>query len=664
MERQKELECNLPLARDCARMGLLSLFKCRSGDATPTPPEMEDTATGETRSEPNLLWRCGTFDSYSLGEHVQAIHRDGEPPIVLPAFAVEFASGCSEWKSLSDHVAYQVERHGWDSLQVETLKRILPELTTGGVLISSAIVLERLAAMSPGPASSPPQIAALGFPTGGDRVALLERSIRSFARNLSEHGRKAEFLVADSSGNTRHTDAFRTCLIQLGAELDIPISFSARPEKEAFARALVEIGACSYETAEFALLDPLETGFACGANRNALLLHCAGQMLCSIDDDVVCDLFRSGPAEQRLALFSNRDPFSRWLFPDKESAETFAVPESADFLAAHESLLGKSARDLVRGLRADECDFGNLRDRVLERLSAPNLRIRSTFFGHLGDPGIPSSAYYLYYDGENRRRLTESEERYQAVFSSRSVQTLCPVPAIGDASVSPGMAMGLDHRELLPPFFPVLHAEDFSWGAAVWQCCGRALLGHVPLAIRHAPPPKPILTPADFTADRRVVIFEWAHLLRYLLLEFEPAARLSDSERMIGLGKHLSALAALAPADFVYAIGKLILRFESERLSWLERELREDHETPDYWREDLERHIDHVRASLAHDDFDIPLDLKSKGSPEDNRLFMQRALGRYGRLLQEWPVLVQGAITLRGSGRALFVKLPAGNSMG
>ena len=40
--------------------------------------------------------------------------------------------------------------------------------------------------------------------------------------------------------------------------------------------------------------------------------------------------------------------------------------------------------------------------------SAP--RVRATFTGHIGDPGIPTSAYNLYYEGENFERLTSSEE--------------------------------------------------------------------------------------------------------------------------------------------------------------------------------------------------------------------------------------------------------------
>jgi hypothetical protein len=322
-------------------------------------------------------------------------------------------------------------------------------------------------------------------------------------------------------------------------------------------------------------------------------------------------------------------------------------------------MLGRTVRDLVQDLSPGECSFDNLRDQLLERMNAPALRVRSTFLGHLGDPGIPTSLYYLYYDGENRRRLTESEEHYRSVFGSRSVQTIVPTLSLGDASVSPGMAMGLDHRELLPPFFPVLHAEDFSWGAAAWRCCGSALMGHIPLAVRHAPPWKPILTPDDFNSGRSVVVFEWAHLLRYLILDFAPPSEHSDAQRTQALGRHLTEFATLSKRDFANEIGKLILRYESDRLNWLERELREDMETPDFWRNDLARHLDNVRSSLTHEDFDIPLDLKGRGTPEEAREFMKSALGRYGQLLDEWPALVEGAAALRDSGRSLFEDLSA-----
>lgn len=632
-------------------MGLLSLFQRR------TEQEVAPVAAYPRHPAPlksaETLWRCGVFESYPLGEQIQAVHRTGSTPRIFPSFALEFALSCSEFLPLRQHVAEYAERHAWDSLQVEALERLLPELHDAGLLVCTTDLLTHIAADDS--QSTPSPIRFIGFPTGGARVALLERALRSFADNARQHGRTIDYLVADSSAQPEHSTAFRERLTALRSELGISILYAGPQEKRSFVAVLAKMDACSVESAEFALLDPLGTGFACGANRNALLLHGAGEMLCSVDDDVVCRLAAPPNAQSGLACFSNTDPYARWLFANRDRGWEAAQWTNGDFLGSNEEMLGRGIGQLFHRVAPDSYDFSKTGGSFIRRVESKPGFVRATFFGHVGDPGIPSSAYYLYYDDENRRRLTESEAHYRSVFSSRSVHTMVPRPAIGDSSVCPGMAMGLDHRTLLPPFIPVLHAEDYAWGAALWQCCGDAFLGHVPLAIQHDPGAgKTILTPENFTQNRRVVIFEWAHLLRRLILDFEPAEQEAPAARMRSLGEEFIQLANLSERDFATALAEVVLEHESEKLSWLEKQLTEDTESPEFWREDVQKHLDHIRQALTHEDFDIPFDLKPGRTPGEARTLIQTLLGRYGRLLQEWPAMVEAAAELRRRGEGLF----------
>jgi hypothetical protein len=218
------------------------------------------------------------------------------------------------------------------------------------------------------------------------------------------------------------------------------------------------------------------------------------------------------------------------------------------------------------------------------------------------------------------------------------------------------MAMGLDHRELLPPFYPVLHAEDFVYGAALWRCCPDAVLGHVPFAIVHDPPSgKPIVQPSDLHSGRRAVVFEFAHLMRRLILVHQLAPRASAEERMQALGRGLAEIGRIPRDDFRDFLRVQTLEHESERIGYLERRLRESPDAADFWRNDVQALIDHSRESLDYDDFDIPFDLKSSRSPEENRRLMQALIGRFGESLQVWSAMVTAARELREEGRGLFV---------
>jgi hypothetical protein len=618
-------------------MGLLSRFRSNAPAQTVHFPV----------SKPAALWRRGDFVAVSVGAEFQTVYPRGGTPFILPSFAVEFAQGCHRFRPLNDHLGEHAENHGWHSQQMQALSEWLPRLIEAGALVSS----EQVRAMCSANAASDSneRIESIGFPTGGQRVPLLERALRSFAENAQRHGRAPDFVVADSSTQAEHRGLYRDMLSELSGSLGVRILYSGEEERLEYCEALIRKG-CRRDAVEFGLLDPLGTGFACGANRNTLLLQGAGRMLCSIDDDVVCRL--AAPPEARaarLALFSHCDPFARWPFASAEEARETVTFSDHDFLAAHETLLGRSIASLIP--YDGELDLTDLDDEFLRRLALGGGRVRTSFFGHVGDPGIPTSCYYLFYQGENRRRLTPSEKHFRGALTSRSLLALVPGPAIGDASISPGMAMGLDHRELLPPFPPVLHAEDFVFGAAVWQCCPGAFSGQVPLAVHHDPPPgKPILTPADLGPDRRIVLFEFAQLLRRAVLDFEPAPRASTAERMRALGRSLATIAAMPLEDFCEIMREKTLAGESERLAYLENRLEQEADLPAFWREEVERFMDNTRESLTCPDFDIPYDLKGGRTPDQSRRFMQQLFAGYGGLLQEWPGMVQAAVELQTTG--------------
>ncbi len=472
----------------------------------------------------------------ALGHEAYLVRVPPHAPAVLPAFAVEFALDCLKFLPLERHLASYARKHALDALQVEALAGALPALTSAGMLVGTAALRE---AWHEENGAGSPRISALGMVTGGTRQALVERSLRSFLENAATYQRKLQWLVADSSTRLSDETATRSLLARLAKEFHQPLFFAGVSEKQTLIAQLSAAGACSPETGEFALLDPLHTGFVCGGNRNVLLLQAAGTMFGSLDDDVVCRL--SQPMEEALAdgaCFSDRDPYARWLYPDRASALAEARWVEQDYAGLHETMLGRTPGGVFS--QVDSIDFAQAGDGLVRRLHDGPTRVRATFTGHVGDPGIPSSTYYLSYDGDNRERICASEAHYRGVFPSRSVACLAPGPMLGDASLSPGMAMALDHRELLPPFFPVLHAEDFSYGAALWQCCPGALLGHLPYAVWHDPlPGKAILTPREVQPGRRAAFFR-------ICASF-AAAPLRASSRAAGLGCGTDALARALP---------------------------------------------------------------------------------------------------------------------
>jgi hypothetical protein len=624
-------------------MGLSSLFKNQSPSTGSS-----GAVAAEDREE---LWRHTPFASFVAGEDVHAVSVRERLPVLMPSFVVDFALRCTEFRSMPEHIARHAELLAWGSLEIEALRSWLRKMTEAGMFISRRELHARAAAIR-GLETEPAKIGAIGFPTGGDRVPMLIRALTSFAENLRTHGRSIDLLVADSSIHAGQRGRLRAQTGVLAGDLKISIRYFGEQEKRPFAAELLRRSGCRPQAIEFGLFDPFGAGFACGANRNALLLHEAGGVLSTVDDDVMCELASPAPAKSRLALFSNADPYERWVFGDRESALEAITFEPRDYIAEHEKLLGRDLGALLTGVGVDDLDISNVGLGLLRLLESGAARVRTTYTGYVGDPGIPTSCFYFYHKGKNRERLTESEVDYRASFASRSVLTRARVPSLGDDTVSPGMAIGLDHRELLPPFLPVLHAEDIVFGAATWKCCVGSVSGHLPLCIHHdSGANKPTLLPGDLSHERRAAVFEFAQIVRAIMADYKPAEHFDSATRMQKLGRHFSEFAAQPAGDFREALQQVVLGHESNKIIALEESLRSETDAPEFWRRDMQDFLDHTREALQYEDFDIPYELKAGRTTEENRTLMQKLIGNYGMLLEDWPGIVSAARDLRREGR-------------
>ena len=572
-----------------------------------------------------------------------AISLRGAPEAGLwPSFAVDFLTGCIEFKPLSEHLREYARYHSLESAQVREISHWAGQMTDAGLLLSATRLVERCAAAGSGQ-GEPVRIDAIGIPTAGNQ-ARLRRVISTFARNAREYGRSLEITVS-SNGPAGSAPATAGLIAALEQSESVKIVLLDDEARRRHAAQLAQRAGIDPAITAFAVSDPFGAGFACGANRNALLLRHAGRPYLSLDDDVVCEMASApGPvSEDGLAVFSSRDAFERWFFPEYEQAFEGRRAVACDYLALHERMLGRSVGAFLAG--EQKLDFIGVSDDMLRRLQETDGRIVATFTGHYGHPGVPTSYYYLTYRRETLARLTgRGEEQYRAFLASGGVCALVPRMAIADSSLSPGMAIGIDGRALIPPFPPVMHAEDFVWGAALWQCCASGFAGHLPVALRHDPGIGRGIIAPPLKGGRPVAIWEFAHLLRGILQGWSPPPGLLDTAaRMDSLGRHLREVAGASVEDFHEYLRWFVLQHESDKIAFMEYCLTEESDAPDFWRRDVEDYIEQTRLALTEPAFDIPFDMREKWSVPDARALIQRLVLEYGRLLRAWPALVEAA---------------------
>src|SRR5688572_29145794 len=131
-------------------------------------------------------------------------------------------------------------------------------------------------------------------------------------------------------------------LASLKDQYHVNISYGGLDEKLVFANELMRYGDVPAEVVNFALFDVEKCGCSIGANRNALLLHTAGNLLLSVDDDTLCRVGTASQTTNRIAFESRLDPRDMWFFPTRAAALDSVVKVQKDVLGIHEELLGKS----------------------------------------------------------------------------------------------------------------------------------------------------------------------------------------------------------------------------------------------------------------------------------------------------------------------------------
>jgi hypothetical protein len=520
------------------------------------------------------------------------------------------------------------------------------------MLISASAVLESCRRQTH---EVPERIASLGVITRS-RPENLERCLRSYVENCQRFERDNDFIVMDDSEDPLTRAGNKELLQLLKREKDVKIRYGGREEKTLFANSLISEGGFDPELLNFALINSDGYEFSCGKNRNALFLDTIGDLIFSTDDDAVCRI--SSPSDSGASLEQRPrgqplTPVEFWFFAKREDALSFADFVDEDLLELHEQLLGRTIADCL-------ATFGDLDLLSSERpmpyhlrsLQSHDSRVIVTLTGMLGDSGMRVPATYKVLGRASRERLIQSKESYLSACSSREVMRVATRTCLSNRTWFISTALAYDNREMLPPFFPVLRGTDGIFAATLDRCSQGGYLGDVPRAILHLPTRSrryrhdQIIESADGITMHSLIV---ACLLSR---QFWPGMT-DGAERMRAMGRHLIELGSMKLADFEEFARVNLWRQQSEMMANLEKDLLDYEDPPDYWANDLKDYLARMRLSFSNNEFVVPLDLRSRRRPEQARDLSRTLVLKFGKLLCEWPDIIDTARRLRARGERL-----------
>jgi hypothetical protein len=562
-------------------------------------------------------------------------------PVIVPSFELDLLAQCTPFASIEEHAAAVARRTG---LPADGVAQSLYDLVDRGLLISHKEVLTRARSTVETGESTRPVLDRVAVITS-DRPANLDHCLRSYRER---YGDELGLLVFDDSADSAVREQNRSIARKVGGR----VLYAGGEEKNRLITELSEHSGVDAEVVRAAVLDSDGHGYHCGANRNAVLLEAAGGAILMVDDDTTARAAHPPDAGIGLRFSSKYDPWSLRFFRTVGDAIDAAAWSDIDLLAWHQQFLGRSTQACIfapivpegpfeSDRHASTVDLNEADGDMVAAFSRGRGRVVATSAGIVGDSGMGLPLYFLSLQGSARQSLLDDYESNRA---TRAVQRGADTVTISNSQIFMGAHVALDARGIVPPFPPVLRNSDGVFGALLRTSAPESYIAFLPCLVEHTPPD---VRPADFDRVVRSIAKVRANdIIRDLANSFEPAPGLADPyTRLRAFGQYLTALGAMPLRDFEALVRYQIVSAVGRRIDRLTHAVNQNNGQPEQWARDCESVVAEGLRALTEDPLVIA-DIPSE-TPDDAYRRFQRLLGRYGRVVDVWPALLEAAPKVR-----------------
>lgn len=566
---------------------------------------------------------------------------------IFPGRTAALLARCEGFRSLEEHADRICRASGLPSERAPAVAARLHQLAQAGLLTRHDQLLRRCRAQPAEPPGEP--IAFVGVPSR-DRPAALERALRSYMRNARDHGRDTEFVVMDDSREPSSRTAYRSLLNGLRWELGVRVAYADASEREAYSADLAREAGLPVADVRAALLNSEGFAVSTGSCRNALLLQATGRRFVHVDDDTICRVAAAPGRTEGVALAGVHAGMEMRVFATGEEARESVVFEDVDYLGLYESVLGQSVAEFLAS-REDRIDLDRIRPEFVLRLERRPAPIVLASLGVVGDSGLGSTEMYFFTAHPvSRAALLGFPGGHRAAFESHEVVRSTARTTVAETGLCLGIALGIDHRQILPPFTPFLRNSDGIFAAARFACAPESAVAFLPWVVEHSP-----VTTRRSAFDRVIqgaASARVADFLSWFIKDFAPGEIDEPRQRLAALSRHLVEIGGLSPGDYQARCRDVLRRrFEGMR-RYVEVFESSCPPAPSSWRDDLEAYLAIGRATVESAEGLLPRDLLRDGVPaEEAAARGQRAVAVYGRLLGQWPLMVEAADALARRGR-------------
>ncbi len=559
-------------------------------------------------------------------------------------FLLEQLPRCQTPKTLEEHAKFIAKSSG--EVELENITQQLQEMKEAKLLLSTQEIYESWKENNSCPEDDL-AISSLAIITH-NRPKALQDCFQSYWDHLVEKEHSGTIFVLDGSEgeNLAQNQNF---LSSQKEHPSLKLCHVSQKEKRIYIDRLKELGSkegVPPEVVEFTLHNMQGWGRDVGTKRNLFLLATVGEKAISVDDDTICQFHKSPSYEDKIDVCARIDHTEVRFYPTFEEISQSHRDEEFDLLKGHNSFLGKKVQNVIGQLpQYQNWEKSALNPEFLVRLLKTPQHISVISTGLAGDSGTDSPSGILGLQGENRKRLFESEETYQNVLARCPIMKSVPRWVLTSSNHFMTPNASYDNRQVLPPFSPVVRNQDQVFATLLQKTEGSTqCIGHMPWAIYHYPEEKRSFSREDLVNCR----FSLGGILPTFISEFCESSINPSLEQV---GTYLKDLGKLSSTDFEATLASSLVKLITERISYLGIYLQVFQRTPEYWARDVEEQIEKRLDFLEKKDFFIPEESKIFG--EKALLETQNFFQLMGDLLIHWKSLRSLAYKLKEEGKGL-----------
>jgi hypothetical protein len=257
--------------------------------------------------------------------------------------------------------------------------------------------------------------------------------------------------------------------------------------------------------------------------------------------------------------------------------------------------------------------------------------------GIVGDDVMGWPTRLLFVTGQSRHNLLRSEVIFRSGYMGGVSCRFVTTPTIVARPECMTASIGFDNTDLLPPFLPCLRSEDGLAGVVLAMVDPSATSMYVPVLLEHRR-----ATPVTRRAEDI-----WCHTrprLSHLVIELLMRGRVKEYPRtatgLNDIGAFLSSVSAVRSKEFQWLCREVWRKACQRRRGEIGASLEVNQNAPQFWADAMRAF---ERQLLADENNALPIDIPQRGTTETQWNWVRAAVGRYARLLVEWPQMWKAA---------------------